>query len=391
MEPFVESILHVDMDAFFVEVERHGKPELRGVPVIVGGLGNRGVVASASYEARKHGVHSAMPIVHARRLCPNGRFVPPAHATYRAKSREVFDVLHSFTPMVEGLSIDEAFLDVDGLRLHYESSEAIGEAIRTRLREQLSLPASVGIATNKFLAKLASELAKPDGLRKVEAGSELDFLHPLGVRSLWGVGEATYAALEELGVRSIGDLAALPRELVIRRLGDTVGAHLWELAWARDSRLVSTESEPKSVSVEATYETDLVDHAAIDDHIFGHCERLARRLRAAGLAARTVTLKIRFADFSTFSRSVTFEGAVDDTHDLVSTARFLLSRVSLEGRRVRLLGVGGSNLVEAGEPRQMAFGGSERRDLTLASDQVRDRFGDDAVRPARLVERDRED
>ncbi len=227
---FTEPILHVDMDAFFVEVERLDDPRLVGRPVVVGGAGARGVVAAASYEARAYGVHSAMPMVEARRRCPQAVVVPPDHRKYGAMSRRVFEIFRSFTPQVEGLSVDEAFLDVGGLRLHYKSPVDVAGAIRARIRSDLHLPASVGIASNKFLAKLASEEAKPDGVFHVKAGHELEFLHPLPVRRLWGVGEATYAALEALGVATVGDLAAVPEHVVAQRVGGAVGHHLLELA-----------------------------------------------------------------------------------------------------------------------------------------------------------------
>ncbi len=383
---FGEPILHVDMDAFFVEVERLGDPRLRGAPVVVGGLGNRGVVAAASYEARVHGVHSAMPMVHARRLCPGGIFLPPDHRRYGDVSAQVFELLRSFTPSVEAMSIDEAFLDVSGLRFHYPDAAAVAAAIRSRIRNDLELPASVGVAATKMLAKMASEAAKPDGMLVVAAGTELEFLHPSPVRALWGVGEATYAALEALGVETIGDLALLPEGLVRRRLGETVGRHLFELAWGRDPRPVTPHTPAKSVSVEATYETDLVDPDELDDRLFRHSERLARRLRSSEVAARTITLKIRFADFSTFTRSLTLDTPVDETHDVAAAARALLKRVTLRGRRVRLLGIGGSGLTPAAEPRQLDFAGPRRRKLTEASDDVRRRFGADAVIPARLAE-----
>jgi len=386
MEAIVESILHVDMDAFFVEVERLDDAALAGVPVIVGGGGNRGVVAAASYEARRHGVHSAMPMARARRLCPQARVVPPEHGKYRAKSREVFSILESFTPRVEGISVDEAFLDISGLRRHYPSGAAVATAIRNRVESEAGLPSSVGAATSKFVAKLASEAAKPNGQLVVPAGKELEFLHPLPVRALWGVGEATFAALEGLGVHTIGELAETPQEAVVRRLGEAVGAHLWELAWARDPRPVETGGNPKSISVEETYERDLIAADEIDQALFTQSERVARRLRKAGFVARTISIKVRFTDFTTVTRSHTFEAPVDLTSDIYHSVRRLLARVARDGRPVRLLGVGGAGLVPALEPRQMPFDAETTRSLTEASDRIRARFGDDAVRPARVVE-----
>ncbi len=386
MESFREPILHVDMDAFFVEVERLRRPELRGVPVLVGGAGPRGVVAAASYEARRFGVGSAMPAVRARRLCPGAVWVAPDHAEYGRVSRQVFAILRSFSPKVEGLSIDEAFLDVAGLRRHYPAPSAVAAAIRARLRADLGLPASVGAASTKFLAKLASEAAKPDGMLVIPAGTELDFLHPLPVAALWGVGDATRNAVAGLGVETVGDLAGLPVALLERRLGAAAGRHLHDLAWARDPRAVETGGEAKSISVEETYAVDLTSPEQVDAELFAHCERLARRLRAAGVAARTVQLKVRFADFTTLTRSVTVDAPVDLTSELAAAARSLLARVP-GGRPVRLLGVGGAQLVAARAPRQLALDGEESHALAAAADRVRERFGAEAVGPARLLPR----
>ncbi len=386
MESFREPILHVDMDAFFVEVERLRRPELRGVPVLVGGAGPRGVVAAASYEARRFGVGSAMPASQARRLCPGAVWVAPDHAEYGRVSRLVFEVLRSFTPLVEGLSIDEAFLDVAGLRRHYAAPVDVAAAVRERLRNDLGLPASVGVASTKFLAKLASEAAKPDGLLVIPAGTELEFLHPLPVGALWGVGEATRRAVEAIGVATVGDLARLPVSLLERRLGAAAGRHLHDLAWNRDPRAVETGGEAKSISVEETYAADLTSPEEIDAELFAHCERLARRLRAAGVAARTVQLKVRYADFTTVTRSLTADAPVDLTADLVAAARTLLSRAPA-GRPVRLLGVGGAQLVPGRDPRQLALDGEEHHALAAAADRVRARFGARAVGPARLLPR----
>ena len=384
---FTESILHVDMDAFFVEVERRDRPELRGRPVVVGGTGGRSVVAAASYEARTFGIGSAMPMVHARRLCPAAIVVPPDHGKYRTASEQVFAVFRSFAPLVEGLSLDEAFLDVSGLRRHYPDPVAIGKEIRERLRADLGLPASVGIASNKFLAKLASEAAKPDGIRHVPADRSLEFLHPLPVRSLWGVGEATHAALERLGVHTIGDLAEVPPAALEKHLGRAAGAHLHALAWGRDERPVVPGSAAKSVSVEQTYERDLRGHEAIEGELLRHADRLAGRLRSAGVAGRTVTLKIRFADFSTITRSVTLGSGTDVARDLYRAARDVLRKVDLGTKPVRLVGLGATALTPATAPRQLAVDRPAKwDDLAGAVDEVRQRYGTGSIRPARIVE-----
>jgi DNA polymerase-4 len=384
---FTETIAHVDMDAFFVEVERRRDPALREVPVIVGGLGRRGVVASASYEARERGVRSAMPIGEARRLCPRGRFLPPRHERYAAASTELFDVLRSTTPRVEGLSVDEAFLDIGGLRLHFESPEAVGAALRSRIREMLGLPASVGISRVKFISKLASAAAKPDGLVLVAAGKELDFLHPMPVRRLWGVGEATRAALEALGVATIGDLAAVPEPLLRRRVGAAAARHLSRLAVGVDAREVEPDGDAKSISVEETFEADLVDDAAIATAVLRLCDRLASRVHRANCAALTVTLKLRYGDFETVTRATTVPIPIHGTPAFWDCARRLLDRLEVTpARGVRLLGVGASGLVDAVEPRQLTLDAGGREAAGVVVEEVRDRFGHDAVMPASLLE-----
>ncbi len=381
---FAEHILHVDMDAFFVEVERRRRPELAGVAVVVGGLGTRGVVAAASYEARRRGVHSAMPMAHARRRCPHARFLPPDHGAYRDASAEVFDVLESFTPLVEPLSVDEAFLDISGLRFHHRTPDEVAERVRSEIKRSTGLPASAGIATSKLIAKLASEAAKPDGLMRVPAGSEEAFLHPLGVRALWGVGEATFARLEELGVATVGDLAGVPPDLLVRRLGAVAGKHLSELARGHDPRPVVPSSPAKSISVEATYDEDLSAPEQIDAELLRHADRLAGRLRAAGVRARTVQLKVRFSDFTTLTRSHTLAGAEDTAHGLRAAAGALLERVDLRSRGIRLLGLGAESLEPADAPRQLELQASSWEDVERAVDRVRDRFGPRSIGPASL-------
>ncbi|MGA9597279.1 MAG: DNA polymerase IV [Acidimicrobiia bacterium] len=390
MSGFTERFLHIDMDAFFVEVERRRDPGLAGKPVIVGGLGRRGVVASASYEARARGVHSAMPIGEARRLCPHGVFIPPSHSDYGAVSREVFEVFRSFSPLVEGLSVDEAFIDISGLRLHYDSPAAVGTALRSSIRAELGLPASVGISAVKFISKLASDAAKPDGMLVVRAGRELEFLHPMPVRSLWGVGAATHASLETLGVETIGDLAAVPETMLRRRLGPSLAAHLSQLAAAIDPRGVEPDGETKSVSVEETYDEDLTEDDDINQATLRLCDRLASRLHRSGYTGRVVTLKIRFGDFETLTRSETVAGEVAATTALWDEARRLLERVERRGRGVRLLGVGISGLVTGANPHQLTLGDRTRDSAADAAEEVRDRFGDDAVLRASMIGQKRE-
>ena len=386
MTGFAEPILHVDMDAFFVEVERRRRPDLVGVPVVVGGAGARAVVASASYEARRFGVRSAMPMVQALQRCPGLRRVAPDHAHYTDVSRTVFAVLHDFTPHVEPVSIDEAFLDIAGLRLQYPDAPAVAHAVRAAIRRTVGLPCSVGIAATKFLAKMASQEAKPDGVYRIAAGRELEFLHPLPVRRLWGVGEATHAALERLGVATIGDLAALPGDALVRHLGRSAGEHLAALAAGSDPRPVVPSAAAKSISVEETYERDLTDEDAVRSRLFELTNRLSHRLRRAGQTGRTVVLKVRYPDFETLTRRHTVAAAVATEADIWPIARSLYE--SLQRRLpIRLLGVGVASLEDGTAPEQLSLAAGSHHRVGEVADRIRDRFGDDAIRPARLAER----
>lgn len=384
-----EPILHVDMDAFFVEVERRRSPGLVGKPVVVGGAGPRGVVAAASYEARGFGVYSAMPMGGARRKCPDLIIVPPDHTFYRQVSELVFDIFRSFTPLVEGLSLDEAFLDVLGLRRHFESPVEIARAVRAEIRSGLGLPASVGIASNKFLAKLASGAAKPDGIHHVPVATQLEFLHALPVDALWGVGEAARASLEQLGVETVGDVAAIQPHVLERRLGAVHGRHLAELAAGVDSRRVTPDGEAKSVSVEETYPVDLVGATVVDAELLAHADALASRLRRSGLAGRTISIKVRFDDFTTVTRSESRRAATDTTREIHATARRLAERIDLT-RPVRLIGVAASNLEPADTPRQSSVDSvPEWEHLADAVESVRRRFGDASIEPASLLGREK--
>lgn len=384
---WTEPILHVDMDSFFVEVERQRDPSLVGKPVAVGGKGPRGVVASASYEARRFGVHSAQPTSTARRLCPELQVVAPQHGTYRDVSLAVFDIFGAFTPLVEGLSLDEAFLDVRGLRHHFASPVEVGERIRAEIRDGLGLPASVGVASNKLLAKLASRDAKPDGLFHIPSVGEITYLHALPAEALWGVGPATLAGLRRLGVETVGDIAALPESTLSGALGPAQGRHLHLLSNALDSRPVEPDSGAKSISVEETYDVDLTGADVIEAAVLAHAQRLSWRLHRAGLAARTITLKARYQDFTTITRSQTVATPVDGSHDLYEVARALLRDLD-EGRPVRLLGLGAGSLEPAGQPRQLDLTDRGRWDsMDAAVAAVKDRFGEGSVAPARLADR----
>jgi DNA polymerase-4 len=382
---WTEPILHVDMDSFFVEVERREDPSLRGVPVAVGGTGRRGVIASASYEARRHGVESAQPTATALRLCPSLVVVPPSHGKYAETSARVFAVFRSFTPLVEGLGLDEAFLDVGGLRRHHESPVQVGEAVRQRLHTELGLPSSVGVASNKMLAKLGSQAAKPSGLRHIPVSDQLEFLHALPASSLWGVGPGTMASLARLGVETVADIAELPVSTLAGLLGPVSGKHLHDLANGLDPRPVEPDSEAKTVSVEETFSHDLEGRAVLEATLLSLAQRLSGRLRRAGLAGRTVTLKIRFDDFATITRSHTGETPHVGARDLYREAVALLGEVD-PARPVRLLGLGAGLLQDAGSARQLELGTAEGWEkVEEAVMGVRERFGDDAVNRARLV------
>lgn len=381
-----EPILHVDMDSFFVEVERLARADLRGRPVAVGGTGNRGVIASASYEARASGVRSAQPTSVARRLCPELIVVSPSHGKYGELSVQVFDVFNSFTPRVEGLSLDEAFLDVGGLRHHFESPVAVGEAIRVKIRSDIGLPCSVGVASTKFVAKLASKAAKPDGLRHIDSLGQKAFLHALAVEELWGVGPATLAGLQRLGIATVGDLAALPESTISAALGPSQGAHLHALANGVDDRNVESASETKQISVEETYSHDLEGRNLVESALLAHAQRLAMRLRQASALPRTISLKVRYDDFTTVTRSRTRAEGIDGSRDIFKIAKEMLSDVPAE-RPVRLLGLAGSSFDTATGGTQLLLGEDDSwRRVSRVVGDLEDRFGPASVEPARLLD-----
>ncbi len=391
------TILHVDLDAFFASVEQLDDPSVRGRPVIVGGLGGRGVVSTASYEARRFGVRSAMPMARARKACPQAAFLTPRLARYGEKSREVMAVLTSISPLVEQLSIDEAFVDVAGARRMLGAPAEIAATIRRRVLEEVGLCVSVGAGSTKFLAKLASDLAKPDGVLLVEPGTERAFLAPLPVSRLWGVGPATLTKLERMGVRTIGDVAALDAQVLIGALGSGLGRHLRALARNDDGRAVVPEREAKSIGAEETFGADLHSSSACERELVRLADRACMRLRTAGSVARTINVKIRFADFETRTRARTLPEATDVSTVVLDVARELLAEFDV-ARGVRLLGVSLSQL-DTQPATQTTFdltgdGPSERvrterwAAVERAVDEVRDRFGARAVRPATLVEPD---
>jgi DNA polymerase-4 len=381
------TVLHVDMDAFYASVELLRHPELVGRPVIVGG-GGRSVVLSATYEARALGVHSAMPMTRARRLCPQAVVLEPHHRDYSRVSESVMAVFRSVTPLVEPLSLDEAFLDVSGALRRLGSAAAIGEHIRARIADEQGITCSVGVATTKFVAKLASAAAKPDGLIVVPAEDVVGFLHPLPVGALWGVGDKTEETLHRLGLRTVGDLARTPRATLERALGVAVGGHLASLAWGKDERVVTPDEPEKSIGAEETFAVDVDDPAVVLREILRLAERTAGRLRAGGSVGRTVSLKVRFADFTTLTRSRTLAEPTDVGREVYAAARGLFEALGLDRARIRLVGVRVEGLRDAaGQSHQLALGERDSgwREADRAVDRAGRRFGSGAVRPATLV------
>jgi DNA polymerase-4 len=372
------SILHVDLDAFYASVEVLDNPALAGRPVLVGGTGPRGVVAAASYEARRYGIHSAMPMARARRLCPDAVVLPPRFDAYQAKSAEVQAIFRTFTPLVEPIALDEAFLDVTGAGRLFGTGIQIGAAIRSRIRAETGLTASVGLATTKLVAKLASEAAKPDGMRVIGAGTEIGFLHPLPLRRLWGVGPATEKRLARFGVATIGDLAALPEESLVDALGRAHGHQLHELAWNRDDRPVEPGRETKSIGQEETFPKDVYDPEVLRAEARRLAERVGNRLREHGLAGRTVTIKVRYPDFRTITRSATAPEPTSAAADIARQAVDLLARAELH-LGVRLLGVSVHNLVAAPAHQLTLEEAAVSEGMKRAVEGVRARFGEGAL------------
>ncbi|MBE2997370.1 DNA polymerase IV [Nocardiopsis sp. HNM0947] len=387
-------ILHIDMDAFFASVERLRNPEARGVPVIVGGTGPRGVVSSADYLARERGVHSAMPMVRAMRLCPEALVFPPDGSAYKEASEAVMDILRSVTPLVQPLSLDEAFLDVSGAQRRLGGPVRIAAAIRERVRREQRLTCSVGVAANRFTAKLGSTHCKPDGLLLVPTEHVHGFLDPLPVGALPGVGEKTEQALTRLGLRTVGDLGRVETDLLRLELGDKAGTRLAELARGEDPSAVTPETPDKSVGAEETFDRDVSDAEEIHREFLRLSEKVARRMRAAGLVGRTVSVKLRRADFTTINRSRTLQESTDVAREINTVARELYDAAGMERTRLRLIGVRVEG-VEAAERahRQLALGEEETgwRDVERVMDRVANRFGPGAIQSAVLAKRDEND
>lgn len=384
------TILHVDMDAFYASVEQRDHPPIHGLPVIVGGLDGRGVVSAASYEARAFGVHSAMPISTAKRLCPNGIYLPVRMAHYKAASRELRQILLSFTPLVEPLSLDEAFLDVRGCTKLFGSAEEIAWQLKDRIRKELQLTASVGVAPNKFLAKLASDLEKPDGCVVVSPDRVSEFLAPLPVGRIWGVGAKAERRLQQLGIATVGQMARLPEQVLVDNFGD-LGRQIWQLAQGEDDRPVVPDREAKSLSTETTFSQDISDPEALRLWLRDLTDQLSSRLRAAGIRTRSIEVKIRSSDFQTRHAAQALPEATDLTEILWETVQQILDRLLAQTLLpVRLLGVGAARLSHDTAVQRDLFDDGlrqQRQALDQTVDAIREQFGSAALRRGSLLGR----
>ncbi|MFY9488892.1 MAG: DNA polymerase IV [Solirubrobacterales bacterium] len=383
--PAEATILHADLDSFYASVERRDNPALANRPVIVGA----GVVLAATYDAKAKGVRTAMNGAEARRLCPEAVVVPPRMSAYTEASRAVFEIFEDTSPSVEGLSIDEAFLDVRGLEQIKGTPHEIATKLRRDIHEQVGLPITVGVANTKFLAKVVSAFAKPDGLLIVSPEDSIDFLHPLEVERLWGVGKVTSKKLRERGVRTVGDIATRGEDALTLILGPSAGKHLFALSQNQDPRRVKKRARRRSIGAQHALGRGRHSQHELDTILVGLVERLARRLRAAGRSGRTVVLRLRFADFAKATRSRTLNSATTQTETILATARELLAatRQEIESRGITLIGVAVANL-DDGAQLSLQFDGAGATELDTAVDDIRNRFGSDAIKRAVLLERD---
>ncbi|MFI5360189.1 MAG: DNA polymerase IV [Halanaerobiales bacterium] len=380
------NIMHVDMDAFYAAVEQMDNPELKGKPVIVGGISNRGVVSTASYEARKYGVHSAMPIAEAKRLCPHGIFLPGRHERYSEVSRQIFAILYQYTPIVEKVSIDEAFLDLTGCSRLFGNSIQIGRRIKADIYNKFGLTASIGLASNKFLAKLASDMEKPDGFFVIEEKDIDRILEPLDVGKIWGVGKRTAEILKSKGIDTIGRLKTLTIEELETLLGKN-GVRLYYLSRGIDNRRVEVNNPVKSISHEETFAEDISDRNLILASLLRMSIKVSRRLRKAGLVGNTIEVKIRYGDFTTYTRSISISVGTNQTDIIYQKAIYLLEKNKLLNRPIRLLGVGVSNLSPEGPEQLSLFENNLKMEkLAKTIDLIRDKFGETSVIRARNLD-----
>lgn len=383
-------IIHIDMDAFYASVEQRDKPALKGLPVIVGGdPEKRGVVSAASYEARVYGVHSAMPVSQAKKLCPQGVFLPVRMYRYRQVSEQIIKILQEYTPLVEPLSLDESFLDVTGSEKLFGPVLYIAKEVKRRILETTGLTASAGIAPNKFLAKIASDFKKPDGLVQIRPEEVQDFLRDLPISKLWGVGKSTEEVLKGMGILRVGQLAVYPAESIEKKLGK-FGLELISLARGEDDRPVTPHSEAKSISQEETFTPDLGDQEKMNRVLLDQAEQVGWELRQQNLKGCTVTVKVRYPDFTTVTRSLTLPFPTDQGIEIYQTALRLLHKTEARQRKARLLGVGISNLIHPDDPEQLILFDSRRKHVeasTRAMDRIWKKFGVDAIKRATLLKK----
>ncbi len=381
------TILHVDMDAFYASVAEKDNPKLKGKAVVVG-AGRRGVVSAANYEARKFGIRAAMPVYKAKALAPHAIFISPDMARYEEVSRSVMSIFHDITPLVEPISLDEAFLDVTGARRLLGDGQTIAKLIRARVEQKEGITCSVGIAHNKFIAKIASNQCKPNGLLEIDPEKVLEFLHPLAAKEIWGVGPKTNEQLAKMGLQTVGDIANTPRSTLIRVLGQASGSSLYELAWGRDYRDVEIEHIEKSISSSETFDQDLDSQEEILKEFLRLTERSVERMREKGFAAGTISIKVRFTDFKTISRSKTVDLPITGTQEIFEVVKNLYLALNLENVLIRLVGVSLDSLVEDEEINQMVLGQrtSGWQQADKAVDRIKNKFGSASLRPARLVE-----
>jgi len=379
------------MDSFYPSVEVLDNPELRGKPVIVGGSRERGVVSSASYEARKFGVHSALPMATAMQLCPNGIVMPVRMARYQEVSLQVFEIFHIFTPLVEPLSIDEAFLDVTGSARLFGSPVEIAKKIKQQVVETTALTISAGVAPSKFIAKVASDMDKPDGLTVVETDKVRQFLDPLPIKKMWGAGKVTQKALARIGIHTFKDLRLASVELLVKKLGKQ-GSHMHRLALGIDERDVVPFHDIKSIGHEDTYSKDILDIEPAKRELLSLANRVARRMRRKGLEGKTISLKVKYSDFKLITRSVTLHHYTSDSSEIYSNVCRLLEKTAVGKRPVRLLGISLSNLSDTDSGRQLSLfnqgeSNQKRKELNKTADSILDKFGKRGIRPGSLVDK----